>query len=58
MLEKIKNAIKNIEVKDLSTMELYYLLLILKMIDEIPKCKILSYGVEANSIITEEDYCD
>lgn len=58
MLEKIKNAIKNIEVKDLSTMELYYLLLILKMIDEIPKCKILSYGVEAKPIITEEDYCD
>ena len=58
MLDKIKNAIKNIEVKDLSTMELYYLLLILKMIDEIPKCKILSYGVEAKSIITEEDYCD
>ena len=50
---KIKEVVEAVDVTKLSIEELYYYFLLVR---ELERNRILSFGVQANTIITEEDY--
>lgn len=52
-IEKIKEVVKAVDVTNLSIEELYYYFLLVR---ELERNHIISYGTQADTIITEEDY--
>lgn len=52
-IEKIKRVVEEVDVSKLSIEELYYYFLLVR---ELEKNHIISYGTQAPSIITKEDY--